>query len=204
MLDLNNPMLKPLLKQFLPKAVEVAKEKEIEFCDFIAEKEKSLEEGETHVSAVTQVSTETKEVFVIIAAFKGMAFSRALDKYSVREWIEKYSGTILNVPIHLEEMQIDFCECGGMLVPDGDKVKCRTCGKLSDKKVDAKITTKQEKKETLVFENNEPDLPKTEKVCEKCGHREAYYWLIQTRSSDEPPTQFFRCTKCRYVWREYK
>ncbi|MEM4865380.1 MAG: hypothetical protein QXY09_02690 [Acidilobaceae archaeon] len=26
---------------------------------------------------------------------------------------------------------------------------------------------------------------------------------MQTRAADEPPTRFYRCTKCGYTWREY-
>ena len=44
----------------------------------------------------------------------------------------------------------------------------------------------------------------TERVdCPKCGNREAYWWLLQTRSGDEPATQFYRCTKCEHTWRSY-
>ena len=43
----------------------------------------------------------------------------------------------------------------------------------------------------------------TEVVCPKCGAREAYYWSLQTRSADDPMTQFFRCKKCGHTWREY-
>lgn len=39
--------------------------------------------------------------------------------------------------------------------------------------------------------------------CEKCGHDEAVWWMLQTRSADEPTTQFYRCVKCEYTWRDY-
>jgi len=39
--------------------------------------------------------------------------------------------------------------------------------------------------------------------CPKCGGDEAYFWMIQTRAADEPPTRFYRCTRCGYTWREY-
>ena len=39
--------------------------------------------------------------------------------------------------------------------------------------------------------------------CEKCGHDEAVWWMLQTRSADEPTTQFYRCVKCQYTWRDY-
>ncbi|MBI2578600.1 MAG: transcription factor S [Candidatus Aenigmarchaeota archaeon] len=102
-------------------------------------------------------------------------------------------------------MDIEFCGCGGMLAPAGKGLlRCRSCGKELEKKFHGKITAKSEKKEIVVIEDNAPDLPTTDKECPKCKHGKAYWWLIQTRSADEPPTQFFRCIKCRHVWREYK
>lgn len=46
-------------------------------------------------------------------------------------------------------------------------------------------------------------LPVTSTECPKCGNKEAFWWMVQTRSADEPTTQFFRCTKCNYTWRHY-
>ena len=45
-------------------------------------------------------------------------------------------------------------------------------------------------------------MPTTKVECSKCGNREAFWWIVQTRGTDESPTQFFRCTKCEYTWRE--
>ncbi|MEM3032488.1 MAG: transcription factor S, partial [Nitrososphaerota archaeon] len=51
--------------------------------------------------------------------------------------------------------------------------------------------------------SNSP-LPTTHDVeCPQCGNNEAKWWTVQTRSADEPMTQFFRCTKCGHTWREY-
>ncbi|MBS3051163.1 MAG: transcription factor S [Candidatus Aenigmarchaeota archaeon] len=99
---------------------------------------------------------------------------------------------------------MNFCECGGLLVPSSSGSACRKCGKRNSSKIDIKITTKAEKGGMIVIEDNKPDLPTTDKECKKCGNNEVYYWLIQTRSADEPPTQFFKCTKCKHTWREYK
>jgi len=46
-------------------------------------------------------------------------------------------------------------------------------------------------------------LPTTKIECPKCGHSEAFWWFLQTRSGDEPPTQFYRCVKCNHTWRSY-
>jgi DNA-directed RNA polymerase subunit M len=46
-------------------------------------------------------------------------------------------------------------------------------------------------------------LPTAKMECPKCGNNLAYAWQVQTRGSDESSTQFFRCTKCSYTFREY-
>lgn len=46
-------------------------------------------------------------------------------------------------------------------------------------------------------------LPTVRTECPKCGNNLAYAWQVQTRGSDESSTQFFRCTKCEYTFREY-
>ena len=98
---------------------------------------------------------------------------------------------------------MDFCKCGGIIVSAGDKGKCRSCGKTTSVEVKA-VKSVKKKEETVVIENNKPDLPETDVRCEKCGNMRAFWWLIQTRSADEPPTQFYKCTKCKHTWREYK
>lgn len=40
--------------------------------------------------------------------------------------------------------------------------------------------------------------------CPKCRNDKAENWDVQTRSADEPATRFFKCTKCKHTWREYK
>ena len=57
----------------------------------------------------------------------------------------------------------------------------------------------------LAFEGNEGEEshPTIKIECEKCGHDEAVWWMLQTRSADEPTTQFYRCTKCQHTWRNY-
>lgn len=46
-------------------------------------------------------------------------------------------------------------------------------------------------------------LPTVRIECPRCGNNLAYVWQVQTRGADESSTQFFRCTKCEYTFREY-
>ena len=88
----------------------------------------------------------------------------------------------------------------------GSFLKCRSCGaKINKPAINYKIKESVKKsKDIAVIEKDTIVLPTTEKDCPKCDHGRAYWWLQQTRSADEPPTQFFRCVKCNYTWREYK
>ena len=56
-----------------------------------------------------------------------------------------------------------------------------------------------------VFDDSDEDesRPTIKIECEKCENGEAVWWMLQTRSADEPTTQFYRCTKCQYTWRDY-
>ncbi len=102
---------------------------------------------------------------------------------------------------------MDFCPyCGGILVAFKGMTSCR-CGykRLSTKKERFRdLTVNMDSyKETIVVEEKKVNLPKTKEECPKCHNREAYWWMLQTRSSDEPTTKFYRCTKCNHTWREY-
>jgi DNA-directed RNA polymerase subunit M len=106
---------------------------------------------------------------------------------------------------------IEFCEkCGSILVPlkkgKDTYLRCRGCGRQTKKDVKGLkiIEEKTREKGVLVIEKDTTLLPLTDKVCPKCEHNKAYWWMQQTRSADEPPTQFFRCEKCKHTWREYK
>jgi transcription factor S len=107
--------------------------------------------------------------------------------------------------------QIEFCQkCGSILVPlkkgKSTYLKCRSCG--TERKRDVKLLKIVEevhhRKGVTILEKDTTPLPLTEKMCPKCEHPRSHWWLQQTRSADEPPTQFFRCEKCKHTWREYK
>ena len=84
-------------------------------------------------------------------------------------------------------------------------VKCAKCGH-EQKNGGIKFSEKTEKKETpdvVIVEKEIETHPIVEAECPKCGNNEAYFWTRQTRASDEPETKFYKCTKCRHIWRDY-
>ena len=89
---------------------------------------------------------------------------------------------------------------------------CPKCGykkKAVDKKIEPKLTkTAQPNPRQLVAviskeEQKLRTLPTVRIECPKCGNNVAYVWQVQTRGADESSTQFLRCTKCSYTFREY-
>ena len=101
-----------------------------------------------------------------------------------------------------------FCpKCEVKLKKSDSGLQCSKCGYTEGQEV--KQTKKAEEPEVeesiLAFEGDEGEesLPTIKIECEKCGHDEAVWWMLQTRSADEPTTQFYRCTKCKNTWRNY-
>jgi len=85
-------------------------------------------------------------------------------------------------------------------------VKCPKCDYTENKPKEFKKKLTEEVKPGInVLEGNEgkETLPTINIECEKCGHQKAVWWMLQTRSADEPTTQFYRCTKCEHTWRNY-
>jgi DNA-directed RNA polymerase subunit M len=102
-----------------------------------------------------------------------------------------------------------FCpKCGSLLKSKTEKGKtvffCG-CGYVNKKaeEIEIKEKVKKEEKNMDVVKDEDSTLPKTEADCPKCGNKEAYYWLVQTRAGDEPETKFLKCTKCKHIWRDY-
>ena len=111
---------------------------------------------------------------------------------------------------------VEFCpECSSLLrkkTIDGKSFLACRCGfkREMEDNIDDIQKSIQEKKKALdknlivVSEKDKITVhPKVTRQCPKCKHNEAEAWQEQTRSADEPPTSFFRCTKCKHTWREY-
>jgi len=111
---------------------------------------------------------------------------------------------------------MEFCpHCGTRLVLKRNKEteetflmcpKCTHEKSLSKPTVIPKTLGEKEQDQIVVIGKKEQKLrtlPTVTIVCPKCGNNLAYVWQVQTRRADEGATQFFRCTKCEYTFREY-
>jgi DNA-directed RNA polymerase subunit M len=116
---------------------------------------------------------------------------------------------------------MEFCpKCGSRLVPKKGKtpkstslvLACPKCGYTkasSSRKIEpkaAKVVQHNPQQFVAVIGKEEQKLrtlPTVRIECPKCGNNLAYVWQVQTRGADESSTQFLRCTKCNYTFREY-
>ena len=104
-----------------------------------------------------------------------------------------------------------FCpKCGALLIPKKEGTKtvmnCSQCKYKSNEKPETikEMVKKDELKLEIIEESKEKSAyPLVDQECPKCEHDKAYFWTIQTRSSDEPETKFFKCEKCKHTWRDY-
>jgi len=107
-----------------------------------------------------------------------------------------------------------FCEkCGNVVIAEKKKGRlayiCKKCGNISHRgkvtttSIFEKMKTPEEKVPVITEEDALEQFPKAKIICPKCENNEAYWFMQQTRSADEPPTRFYSCTKCGHKWREY-
>ncbi|HJX49886.1 transcription factor S [Candidatus Pacearchaeota archaeon RBG_13_36_9] len=102
---------------------------------------------------------------------------------------------------------MEFCpKCGGLLMNKEKNSSCLSCGYVSDSKISLESTEKGKlKAEVDVVDDDASEVnPIIQAKCQKCNNNQAYFWILQTRAGDEASTRFFKCTKCKHVWREYK
>lgn len=132
-------------------------------------------------------------------------------KITVKKPVKRTAKKATRISKSTRQPSIEFCsKCGSIMIPVKKSkniyIMCRRCG-AGKKKITKYIKIREapvHKRDVAVLEKDITPLPVTIRECERCGNTNAYFWLQQTRSADEPPTQFFRCTKCKNTWREYK
>ncbi len=113
---------------------------------------------------------------------------------------------------------MDFCpECGKLLQTDKNKkgnsiLICIKCGFERELKENEKVSHTEEVEhdpikdtmEVVKVSQADSTKPTKEIYCPKCQkNQKVSFWMVQTRSADESPTRFFKCTECGETWREY-
>ena len=115
---------------------------------------------------------------------------------------------------------MQFCpKCGSRLELRKAKIgkdfeivfTCSKCGYKKPETMKARpkirrlLKTDTQKSVTIISKDDQKirTLPTLKVECPKCGNNLVYVWQVQTRSGDEGSTQFMRCTKCDYTFREY-
>ncbi len=116
---------------------------------------------------------------------------------------------------------MEFCnDCGSRLKPvkvnSGKQamimLACTKCGhKKGQVDRDIKLfngkTIEHSPKQLVAIIGKEEQelstLPTIRIECPRCGNNTANVWQVQTRGSDESSTQFLRCIRCGYTFREY-
>jgi transcription factor S len=98
---------------------------------------------------------------------------------------------------------MQFCpKCGSVIIGKA----CARCDYKTEEEV--RLETSQKitlKKEVAVVTDGENEInPIVEIICPKCQNKEAFFWTKQTRAGDEAETKFYKCTKCKHTWREYR
>jgi len=102
---------------------------------------------------------------------------------------------------------MEFCEkCKGVILVQDNKAVCMSCGHKLKKKPKIEASEKVQNKEfvEVIKEGADNTYPIIDIECPKCKNKKAYFWTMQTRSSDESETKFYKCTKCSNTWRKYR
>ena len=113
---------------------------------------------------------------------------------------------------------MDFCpDCGKLLHTDKNKqghtiYLCTKCGyrrELAENE-DVSLTETiehdpiEDMMEVIEVSQADSTKPTKDMYCPQCKtNRKVSFWMVQTRSADESPTRFFKCTECGETWREY-
>lgn len=101
---------------------------------------------------------------------------------------------------------MEFCpKCGAVLMTKIKNSSCPRCQYMKKGAVEllSKETINGKVEIPVLTKSLGSSAPVVIEKCPKCKCDKAYFWTIQTRSSDESETKFFKCVKCGHTKRDY-
>ena len=101
---------------------------------------------------------------------------------------------------------MEFCpKCGSIILVQDRKAMCAKCNYKPKGKIKIRSSEKLEQtgKVAVIKEKELTIYPVVDVKCGKCKNSKAYFWILQTRSSDEAETKFYKCVKCEHTWSVY-
>lgn len=151
-------------------------------------------------SEFQKAEKELKEKPVISANELAIAVEKAIWETSDREERVKRLAMALSDPVKTEELQFAKRLLMGTLKPE--RFASFESGDLM---TDAQIQKIQQDKEDTINRNTVPKAPFSHSAnfkCRRCGSDWLRHEQMQTRSADEPMTNFLECGNCGHKWKE--
>lgn len=111
-------------------------------------------------------------------------------------------------------MKLSFCPwCNNLVVPLFDVRKCSMaprCGYKESVDVGSGsavdvidfVEVGGRNNDTFSVSEDMSGWGTTEIRCDKCNNNSAFFKQMQTRSADEPMTEFYKCTQCSHRWKQ--
>ncbi|UCC58844.1 MAG: RPA12/RPB9/RPC11 RNA polymerase family protein [Candidatus Bathyarchaeum sp.] len=87
-------------------------------------------------------------------------------------------------------------------------LKCPKCGyeKLATRPNLFAVKVNNHSRENLVIIGKKEQQLRTAPIfridCPKCGNNRAYVWMVHLGSLEQSSTQFYRCNKCNFTYRD--
>jgi len=110
-----------------------------------------------------------------------------------REYISKSKKILYNLDAILEQFKDETLSVPLSMIAFQSNIV------LNPKKWESHITKSESSKQRMIAK---PTASTDQFKCGRCGKNETTYYLLQTRSMDEPETAFITCVHCENKWRQ--
>jgi DNA-directed RNA polymerase subunit M/transcription elongation factor TFIIS len=91
-------------------------------------------------------------------------------------------------------------------VEKNTRLFCNTCSYVCNikNKLSSKIKITNKQVDSVIDTHSFDNAQIVEEPCKnkECDNKRASFIAFQTRSADEPQTEFYQCTKCLTTWRQ--